>query len=86
MIVSEYFTEDGDSTGMYININTPVEVYPWEVRYMDLCVDVIVTGDEVEILDTGELDDHVSEGRISPELAERARDAASDIMDEIAGA
>ncbi|MBS1263628.1 MAG: RNA-binding protein AU-1 [Methanonatronarchaeales archaeon] len=85
MIISEYFTEEGDSTGMYININTPVEVYPWEVRYMDLCVDVLVQDSEVEVLDTGELDGHVSEGRISPELAERARDAAADIMEEITG-
>jgi len=86
MIVSEYFTDEGESTGMYININTPVELYPWEVRYMDLCVDVVVQGGEVEIIDSGELDDHVAEGRIPPELAERAREAADDIQNEIAGA
>lgn len=83
MIVSEYFDRSDESTGMFININTPAEIYPWEVRYMDLCVDVVVQNGDVEVMDSGELDDHVAEGRISPELAERARDAADDIREEI---
>lgn len=83
MIISEYFDENDEPTGMFVNINTPVEVYPWEIRYLDLCVDVVVADGEVQLLDSGELDDHVAEGRISPELAQRARDAAQDIYDEL---
>lgn len=85
MIISEYFDGNDESTGMFVNINTPVEVYPWEVRYMDLCVDVVLQGDEVELIDSGELDEHVAEGRISEELAQRAREAAEDIYEELGG-
>ena len=36
-----YFSKDNSPIGDYFNINTPVEIYPFGARYVDLEVDVI---------------------------------------------
>ncbi|WP_336360746.1 DUF402 domain-containing protein [Haladaptatus sp. ZSTT2] len=75
-----YKSQDGERRGTYVNICTPVELFPDSVRYVDLHVDVIKHADgTVERVDDDELDDAVSAGHISPELAEKARRVASAI-------
>jgi Ribonuclease G/E len=64
--------------GTYVNVCTPVEVFPDTVRYVDLHVDVVKHGDgRVERVDDDELDAAVEDGDVSGRLAERARSVAS---------
>ncbi|MFC6992644.1 DUF402 domain-containing protein [Haladaptatus sp. GCM10025707] len=73
-----YRSQDGDRRGTYVNVCTPVEIFPDTVRYVDLHVDVIKHADgTVERVDDDELDAAVALGNISPELAEKARRVAS---------
>ncbi|AQL42364.1 RNA-binding protein [Halorientalis sp. IM1011] len=64
--------------GTYVNVCTPVEVFPDTVRYVDLHVDVVKHGDgRVERVDDDELDDAVEAGNVPEKLAEKARSVAS---------
>jgi len=75
-----YRSADGELKGTYVNICTPVELFPGAVRYVDLQVDVIKYPDgEVERVDDDELDADVAAGRVSEALAEKARQVASSI-------
>ena len=81
-----YRGEDGDSKGTYVNICTPLEIFPNAVRYVDLHVDVIKRPDgTVERVDDDELDAAVEAGHVSEELAEKAREVASTIEDAFGG-
>ncbi|WP_336000972.1 DUF402 domain-containing protein [Halorientalis halophila] len=63
--------------GTYVNVCTPVEVFPDTVRYVDLHVDVVKHGDgRVERVDDDELDAAEAEGDVPAELAEKARSVA----------
>ncbi|SFR37458.1 Ribonuclease G or E [Halogeometricum rufum] len=75
-----YRSADGDLKGTYVNVCTPVECFPDEVRYVDLHVDVIKHPDgAVERVDDDELDEAVAAGTVSEELAEKARSVASSL-------
>ena len=72
-----YKAADGTSKGTYVNVCTPVELFPDCVRYVDLYVDVIRQPDgTVEIVDADELEDAVDAGLVSDELAAKAMDVA----------
>ena len=73
-----YRGEDGERRGTYVNVCTPVEVFPDEVRYVDLHVDVIRQADgTVERVDDDELDAAVEAGLVVEPLAEKARSVAA---------
>jgi len=73
-----YQGEDGERKGTYVNVCTPVEVFPDAVRYVDLHVDVVRQPDgTVERVDDDELDAAEEAGDVPPDLAEKARDVAS---------
>ncbi len=75
-----YRSEDGESKGTYVNVCTPVELFPRSVRYVDLHVDVVKRPDgTVERVDDDELDAAVEAGHISEELAEKARSVAASV-------
>jgi hypothetical protein len=75
-----YKSEAGEHRGTYVNICTPVEIFPGAVRYVDLHVDVVKTPDgTVERVDDDELDDAVAAGTVSEPLADRARQVAASI-------
>ncbi|MFC4439411.1 MULTISPECIES: DUF402 domain-containing protein [Natrialbaceae] len=68
-----YKDADGSAKGTYVNVCTPLELFPDEIRYVDLYVDVIRTPDgTVEIVDREELEAAVADGLVSPPLAEKA--------------
>ena len=68
---------DGTRRGTYVNVCTPVEVFPDAVRYVDLHVDVVKHADgRVERVDDDELDAAVAAGHVSEALAEKARSVA----------
>ena len=73
-----YRGADGQRRGTYVNICTPVEVFPGELRYVDLHVDVVKHADgTVERVDDDELDDAVTAGHVGESLAEKARSVAA---------
>jgi hypothetical protein len=72
-----YRGADGEKRGTYVNVCTPVEVFPDAVRYVDLHVDVVKHADgTVERVDDDELDAAEEAGYVPTGLAERARDVA----------
>ena len=73
-----YRGADGDLRGTYVNVCTPVEIFPKSVRYVDLHVDVLKHRDgTVERVDDDELDAAVEAGDVPEALAEKARKVAS---------
>ncbi|MEM2104756.1 MAG: DUF402 domain-containing protein, partial [Candidatus Bathyarchaeia archaeon] len=69
--------------GAYININTPVEVYPKTLRYVDLEVDVCIKpSGEVEIVDVEKLEKAFQKGIVSKALLENAKAEAEKIVKE----
>jgi hypothetical protein len=73
-----YRGEDGSRRGTYVNVCTPVELFPDAARYVDLHVDVVKTADgEVRRVDDDELAAAVDRGYVSEPLAEQARSVAS---------
>ncbi|RJT01458.1 DUF402 domain-containing protein [Halococcus sp. IIIV-5B] len=75
-----YRDADGARRGTYVNICTPVEVFPTAARYVDLHVDVVKHADgRIERVDDAELDSAVSAGHVSEPLAETAREVATTI-------
>jgi len=79
-----YRSSEGDTRGTYVNVCTPVEIFPEEVRYVDLHVDVVKHADgTVERVDDDELDDAVAAGTIPPALAEKARTVAEAVSNAL---
>ena len=75
-----YKGADGERRGTYVNVCTPVEIFPDAVRYLDLHVDVVKGPDgEVRRVDDDELDAAVAAGNVPVALAERAREVAASI-------
>jgi hypothetical protein len=79
-----YRGDDGETRGTYVNVCTPVEVFPDAVRYVDLHVDVVKHADgTVERVDDDELDAAEAAGHLRPELAQRARDVAAAVTNAL---
>jgi hypothetical protein len=77
-----YYSREGVSKGIYVNINTPVELYPWGVRYVDLEIDVIHRGDgEPFVVDREKLRKITVQGFISPALEKRASELAERMLE-----
>jgi len=70
-IITKYFSKDGEWKGTYLNFNTPVEIYPRAIRYVDLEVDVCLCPDSpCKIVDMEKLEQAHSKGYISRKLLE----------------
>ncbi len=79
-ITTNYYSKDGKWKGTYININTPVEIYPNAIRYIDLEVDVCIrTNGETKILDMEKLEKAMEKGVISRILVEKVKANAEEI-------
>ncbi|MGB9986663.1 DUF402 domain-containing protein [Salarchaeum japonicum] len=77
-----YRGEDGTRRGTYINVNTPLELFPADVRYVDLHLDVVKHADgTVEQVDMDELRACVDDGLVTEDLAEKAAGVADRIED-----
>ncbi|MDB9234276.1 DUF402 domain-containing protein [Halorubrum ezzemoulense] len=73
-----YRGRDGTVRGTYVNVCTPVEVFPDAARYVDLHVDVMKHPDgTVERVDDEELAESVAAGHTPEALAEKVRSVAS---------
>lgn len=82
VVTHRYFSREGAPKGVYMNINTPVEVYPRFARYIDLEVDVVEKNNKKEIVDVQKLDRIVNEGIIKKELADYAMEIANKLYTE----
>jgi predicted RNA-binding protein associated with RNAse of E/G family len=71
-----YKSADGEKKGTYVNVCTPLEVFPDAVRYTDLYIDVVEVDGETRVVDEEELTDAVGEGVVTEGVAERAREVA----------
>jgi hypothetical protein len=75
-----YRGADGERKGTYVNVCTPVELFPDVARYVDLHVDVVKRPDgTVERVDDDELDAAVADGELSAALAAKARSVAASV-------
>lgn len=76
-----YFSKQGKLKGEYFNINTPVEIYPFGARYVDLEIDVVcpLNGKPV-ISDRAELALLARKGIVSSRLEKRAIETAEDLV------
>jgi len=78
---TQYFSKDGRYKGTYINLNTPIELYPHGIRYVDLEVDVCVwPNGRVKKLDEKKLKEAAAEGIITPKLVRIIKEKLQEIM------
>ncbi|MFB6138419.1 MAG: DUF402 domain-containing protein [Halobacteriaceae archaeon] len=81
-----YRSADGDLRGTYVNVCTPVEVFPDAARYVDLHVDVLRYRDgTVEVVDEDELAAAVDAGDVPAPLAGTARRVADQLAAGLGG-
>ncbi|MCD6530589.1 DUF402 domain-containing protein [Candidatus Bathyarchaeota archaeon] len=84
ILKTSYFSREGMFKGAYININTPVEVYPRSIRYVDLEVDVCLEADgEVKVVDEELLEKKFESGLITGFLMEKAKEILKSILDDL---
>jgi predicted RNA-binding protein associated with RNAse of E/G family len=82
-ITTKYF-KDEKWKGTYINLNTPVEVYPKTIHYIDLEVDVCIKPDgTVKVLDIEKLEKALEKGFISKTLFEMVKEKVRGIMNQL---
>jgi len=81
---TQYFSKKGQLKGSYINLNTPIELYPHEIRYVDLEADICVWPDgKVEILDREKLEEAFRSGIVSERLMETVKAKLSELVERI---
>jgi hypothetical protein len=81
---TRYFSMNGEYKGTYINVNTPIELYPAKIRYVDLEVDICVwPSGEVRKIDDEKLEEAASNGLISERLVEISNEETEKILNSI---
>lgn len=76
-----YRDENGNRKGTYVNICTPIEIFPDAIRYIDLYVDVIKHADgRIERVDDDDLDAALDQDIVTEEEATQARSVAERIV------
>lgn len=81
-IKHRYYTREGRLIGEYVNINTPVELYPYGARYLDLEVDVVRrAGEGPFLIDQEKLNLLARRGAIGPLLMKKAMDVAVEVAE-----
>ena len=77
---TRYYSKGGRFKGAYINLNTPVEVYPAKIRYVDLEIDVCVRPEgDVEVVDEELLGRAASDGVVTRRLFQFVRSKAEEL-------
>ncbi len=78
-----YYSRSGEVKGTYYNINTPPEVTPDAVIYLDLEVDVVKTSEGTRVLDLEELEKWTRLGVVTEELKKKAIEEAERIAGKL---
>jgi hypothetical protein len=77
-----YLRKSGSLIGELYNIQTPIELLPREVRYVDLEIDVAYLPhrpERVQVQDVAEMEAAVARGHIPGEVAQVAREVAEEL-------
>ena len=81
-----YRDADGEVKGTYVNVCTPLELFPDAATYVDLEVDVLRHADgTVERVDDDDLDAAVDAGHLAEALAAKAREVAASVVEGLEG-
>lgn len=81
---TRYYSPEGKYKGTYININTPIELYPNAVRYVDLEVDICLWPDNTyKILDMEKLESVLRKGWISQALYKTVRQKVEETIQQL---
>lgn len=81
---TKYFSREGRYKGTYVNLNTPVELYPYGIRYVDLEVDVCAWPDgKVEKLDEEKLEKATAEGIVTQKLFRVVKNKLQEVVSEL---
>ena len=81
---TRYYSPSGEYKGTYININTPIELYPNAIRYVDLEVDICLWPDKTyKVLDENRLEKALNNGWISRKLAEHVQKNVEEIVEKL---
>jgi Ribonuclease G/E len=79
---TQYFSKDGQSKGIYINLNTPIELYPRGIRYVDLEVDICIWPDgKIKILDEEKIEEALAQGLVNKKLGEIVREKMQSVIE-----
>jgi hypothetical protein len=79
-----YYSKGGRLKGIYYNINTPIEFYPYGARYVDLEVDVVQRGGDAPFMvDRERLAILGREGFITPQLESHASSVADRLLRDL---
>jgi hypothetical protein len=82
VITNQYHRADGTFLGCYYNVSTPVLLFPGELQYTDLEIDVVEDGAGVQsVIDREKLDDAVGSGFIRAAMQQRALGIVDEILD-----
>jgi len=77
---TQYFSREGRYKGTYINLNTPIELYPDGIRYVDLEVDVCVwPNGTIRKLDEEKLERAAAEGLVTEKLVKIVREKLQEL-------
>ena len=83
---TKYYDKDGNLKGEYFNINTPIEISPWRVRYIDLEIDLARTADgEIEVLDEDKIVEYREKGFITDYIFKRALETVEYLKKRLRG-
>ncbi len=83
-ITTKYFSNSEEWKGTYINLNTPVEVYPKAIRYVDLEVDVCIQPDgAINVLDMEKLEKALENRIISQRLFAKVKETVQRIIEKV---
>jgi len=78
---TQYFSKEGQIKGTYINLNTPMELYPYAIRYIDLEADICIWPDgRVETLDMEKLEEALKKGLVTEKLVAIVKEKISEII------
>lgn len=81
---TQYFSKNGQLKGTYFNLNTPIELYPYGLRYVDLEIDVCVwPNGKIEILDREKLEDASKREIVSEQLVTTANGKLNELIESI---
>ena len=82
--IGKIYNLDNEWTGYYCDIMMPVKRSSDQFEIVDLFLDLWVSPDgSYEIQDEDEFETALEEGVITPELAEKARNALNDLIDAV---
>ncbi|MEM1586557.1 MAG: DUF402 domain-containing protein [Candidatus Bathyarchaeia archaeon] len=81
---TSYFSKNGEYKGTYVNISTPIELYPTKIRYVDVEADICMWPDgRIKKIDFEKLDEFVRMGYISEKLRKIVHEKAEKIIDTL---